>query len=235
MSTKASLAYRSIVLVGTKGAGKATIANSLLQEKVFPVGNVLRKKEKWLNQSTVVRDNINFVFHMVESIPDEKTLLESNLPNDISLVVFVFRYGCFTDEERKLFESIVGCFNENLSQLSALVITGCDDLSEESKVEFKKSLGEHWEIGKLLAASSMTKGTYCVTLPDSEKLSAKNADVYKDDIQHSHKEMQELLANCTTTWSLEKLIKSADQISDAKDLEFSMKSISFSKWKCRIL
>lgn len=220
MSTSDSLAYRSIVLVGSKGAGKSTIANCLSETTHFPVGNVLARKSEWLNQASVVSsDNISFFFHMVESVPDEKSLLDTNLPNDVSLVIFVFRYNCFTNEEKKLFESVKGCFNEKLSEFSALVITGCDDLSEEAKEEYKKSLDDP-EISKF--SSSMKKGIYCVTLPDTEKLSAKNADIYGEDIKESHKQMQCLLANCKTTCSVKDLmIKPAQTakswVSNARD------------------
>lgn len=210
MATSTSLPHRSIVIFGRKGAGKSTVGNSLSQSNKFPVGRILASKEEWPSRTEFISNNVSYTFYMVDAIPRRRpTTGKLDFPENISLMIFVFRYGCFTQEEKQFFEMIIGFFNEQkLSTIAALVVTGCDDLSEESKDEYKRIFQEEEESKKI--ARVMQRGIFCVALPDESKLNAKQREIYKEDIRESHDILQRLLKMSTQTLPFESMLKLSD-------------------------
>ena len=209
-------AQRSIVIIGKKGAGKSTIANRLSQTSNFPVGCILSRKESWTWNDTVTSpDGTSLVFYMIERIPPELSQKQPasipppkndiSLPDQISLVIFVFKYGCFTREEKYFFERIMGSSKDDLRSISALVITGCDDLSEETKKTYIQDFKQDAETKAI--ASFMQKGIHCVSLPDITKIRAELVQVYQKDIEQSEIEMKALLDSSSQAHPLGSLIK----------------------------
>lgn len=204
MATSKSLPHRSIVVVGRKGAGKSTIGNSLSQTSYYPVGCVLSNKKEWVVRTSFYGAEEYFTFYMVDTVPHGNTAPDVPFPENISLVVFVFRHGCFTHEEKDLFENVIRVFNEKLKQILAIVVTGCDNLSDEAKEEYRRNLESDHETRNIAAIAE--KGIYCVTLPNKSKLNAKQLELYEEDIQESHEQMKQLVKSCLHTIPLESLL-----------------------------
>lgn len=214
MATTASFPHRSIVIIGRKGAGKSTVGNSLSQTSEFPIGCVLSNKQSWTSHKSFIHNDTSFSFYMIEKLPSpalspksafDNESDEVSFPKDISLVIFVFKYGCFTQEERDFFNTIIGNFNDKLRDISALVITGCDDLSEDAKKAYKKKFQDDTETDTI--ARVMGKGIYCVTLPDISKIRPNFLEVYEKDIEQSQEMMKDLLDSCVQTLPLDFLMK----------------------------
>ena len=210
MATSTTLPHRSIIVIGKKGAGKSTVGNSLSKSKMFPVGCVLANKEDWPSRTEFESNNVSYTFYMVDAIPRQGTvppsLKSSDFPKEVSLVIFVFRHGCFTQEERQFFEGIIGYFNEqSLRTIATLVITGCDTLSKETKDEYIQNFKEDEQ----KIACVMQRGIFCVTLPDESKLNTKQVEIYKEDIQESHDTLQHLITMSTEVLPLQSLLKSS--------------------------
>lgn len=232
-ATSTSLPHRSIVIFGRKGAGKSTVGNSLSQSNKFPVGRILANKEEWPSRTDFVSNNVSYTFYMVDAIPRRRpTPGIFTFPENVSLMIFVFRYGCFTQEEKQFFERIIGIFNEQqLKTIAALVVTGCDDLSEESKDEYIRRFKEDENSKKI--ARVMQRGIFCVTFPDESKLNMKQAEIYKEDIQGSHDMLQHVLKMSTQTLPLESILKFPDArfASQYQETDFFSRMIT----KCSIL
>ena len=208
MATTACLPHRSIVIIGRKGAGKSTIGNSLSQSSEFPVGCILSNKESWTSDKSFTHNGTSFSFYMIENLPpvlNPKSIESVAFPENISLVIFVFKHGCFTQEERDFFNTIIGNFNDSLRPISALVVTGCDDLSEDAKEAYVKNFQEETETRAI--AEVMGKGIHCVALPDVSKIRPEFFPVYEKDIEQSHERMKRLLDSCSQTQLLVSLLK----------------------------
>ena len=239
---------RSIVLIGKKGAGKSTIANSLSNTSKFPVGCILSRKKSWTwNDTATTPDGIPLTFYMLENIPpqlSQKYTLKFNDPLEegisfpdnlkVWLVIFVFKYGCFTQEEKDFFESIMACSNDELKSISALVITGCDDLSEEAKETYTQGFKEDVQTKDI--ASFMQKGIHCVSLPDISKVRAELVQVYQEDIEQSKAALKNLLDLSSEPHTLDTLIK--EQVLNEPDIDAVLKFVKYLKTKaksCNIL
>ena len=142
-SKPARTEYRNIIVVGKTGAGKSTVANKIIGDDVFKVSDSLRAVTKRQTHTMVDLEyvDVTYKIKMVDTvglfdtgeskitndaIVDKlRTYLIDKCPDGINLVLFVFKKGRFTDEERQTFDIIIKEFKREVSEFSALVITHC--------------------------------------------------------------------------------------------------------------
>ena len=81
-------------------------------------------------------------------------------PEEINLLIFVFKKGRYTPEEKQLYELYISRWKHEVSSVSALVIMDCDNDDESSR----RDLVEDFRSNPITsdAANFMKKGIYTV-------------------------------------------------------------------------
>ena len=197
-----------VVIIGNRGAGKRTIVNHWLLG-----GKELSLKEN--EESTTIfhyqhtpKDR-QFTVYDVQ-LMDHKTSLNtpknfistcwSRMPRKLSLLIFVFKYGRFTNEEKSFFESVLHLLQvEKAQMITYLVITNCEGLSDESKKRFIIDFKENPVTAEI---ASYMKEIICVGLPDLRKVKLNHLEALKQDTIQSRKELNSLLKITPTSPSL---------------------------------
>ena len=167
------MARRNVLVIGKTGAGKSTVANKIIGENVFPTsGSVGSSTSVNTHYDKVVVDERNgreYTIRMIDTIGFEDTGSEDGTkksneqiiesvkcyfqtitPEGLHLIIFVFRQGRFTQEEKTVFEFITETFGANIKPLSALVITHCDNQTDEAREEIISNFQK----------DSLTRGTF---------------------------------------------------------------------------
>ncbi|XP_067035473.1 GTPase IMAP family member 4-like [Acropora muricata] len=193
---------RNVVVVGKTGAGKSTVANKVLGLEKFPVKNVANsvtseveaRCSTFYDESSRTRYNFKIIDtlgvfdtkHKNDYVMTKiKTFFQKDSPEGINLVLFVFRKGRFTAEERRTFDYIIGNFSDQISDFSALVLTCCEGQTDAANQEFHASFQR--EARRIV--SFMKKGIYMVGFPDVSKMKPRMKQVIEEEI----KEQAEML------------------------------------------
>ena len=134
--------YRNVIVVGKTGAGKSTVANKIIGCDAFKTCNSLESVTKRQTHAIVEMEHgdVTYRIKMVDTVglfdtgkkitnevivENLKTYLTQKCPDGFNLVLFVFRKGRYTAEERETFDIIIKEFRKEVSEFSALVITHC--------------------------------------------------------------------------------------------------------------
>ena len=194
MAEVQALANRNVVVVGKTGGGKSTVANKVLGLEKFAIKNVANSVTSeveahcstFYDQSSRTRYNFKVidtigVFDTKQKNDDViakiKTFFRKDSPEGINLVLFVFRKGRFTDEERRTFDYIIGNFSDQISDFSALVLTCCEGQTDAANQEFHASFEE--EASDIV--SFMKRGIYMVGFPDISKIKPEMKQVMEEE------------------------------------------------------
>jgi len=118
-----------------------------------------------------------------------KTFFQKDCPEGINLVLFVFRKGRFTAEERRTFDYIIGNFSDQISDFSALVLTYCEGQTEDANREFRASLQR--EARQIV--SFMKKGIHMVGFPDVSKMKPRMKQVMEEEIKEQAEMLQKVV------------------------------------------
>ena len=179
-SRPARTEYRNIIVVGKTGAGKSTVANKIVGDNVFPVADSLQSVTKRQTHSIVELDygDVTYKIKMVDTVglfdtgaskitndaivDNLRKYLKDKCPDGINLVLFVFRKGRFTDEERQTFDIIIKEFKREVSEFSALVITHCA-MGKKGRQDYLDSFTK--DSGTRNISSFVKKGMYPVDFP----------------------------------------------------------------------
>ena len=184
----------SILLLGRRDNGKSKLRSIIVDsERSFPTNN---QNYPQIYESSAVYISKSHCKNFMVKVYDHSGLFEgarliNNLARDIprflNLVVFVLKRGSsFDANQMEILHSIV--HEWQISQISALVLTHCEHLSEEERREmieqFKK---DHPSIAKL-----MGKGILTVGFPDSSCVPKELRQRVEMDI----KKLRLLISSC---------------------------------------
>ena len=187
----AELPKRNVVVIGKTGCGKSTLANKILclddENRKFDVQNSMQSVTSEIeNDICKVRiGSTSYSINMVDTIgfsdarrsgtksndmimKEIKKEMKDRAPEGVNLLIFVFKHGRFTEEERVVFDKIQKNFSHLINHISLLVITNCDQLSKEAKekviTDFKTDpLTKDF-------AKMMKKGIFTAGFPDTKTL-----------------------------------------------------------------
>ena len=218
MAAKVPVDKRTAVVVGKTGAGKSNVANHILGANVFVVKNSLgsvtavpqiqeRSHETPDGRTYNVRviDTPGF-FDTDKSIKTSnvleqiKTFVSRTVRDGVNLVYFVFKANRFTSEERKTFDTIIGNFKDDISAVSALIITNCESWSDDERLDYIAKFRKNPDTSDI--AAFMQKGIFCVGFPDPKTTKAKIMKAFEEDIQKDQDVIRQQLYYSTETCNL---------------------------------
>lgn len=223
---------RNVVVVGKSGAGKSTICNQIIGTNRFVVASGLDSTTKVIQHEEVKFTQTDedgeteYTFKVVDTVglfdPDSarrkkaankevlnqaKRYARDTIPEGVSVILFVFREGRFTREEDATFRALFKHFGDDIAAMSALVITGCENRSEQDK----RTLVADFLTNPRTAdfARFMEKGIHPVGFPDIAKIRPPLADAYKEGMEADRKTLLRLIMNSKDMRLSDKLFQDA--------------------------
>ena len=218
---------RNILLIGKTGCGKSTIANKILclddDHRIFDV------QQSYQAVTTKIRNSISnirigsstYSINVIDTIgfsdtrksgaksddaimKEIKKEMQDRAPEGINLLIFVFKHGRFTNEERVVFDKIQQNFSSLIEHISLLVITNCEQLSTEGK---EKVISD-FRTDPLTKgfATMMKKGIYAVGFPELHSLNPMFQSVMQQSMRNDIAPLHRIIAN-SSVWFLQREIK----------------------------
>ncbi len=185
MAQSTTVEYRGVMVIGKAGAGKSTVANAIVhRDDYFKVsgsassftGRCEHCFFEVSERGTFYRIKVLDTAGLFDTDPTTnnqtiaklKTYVRDHFMDGINLIIFV-REGRFTPEEKKSFDMIRSEFGEDISVMSALVITNYDLKDEKTRSE----VIENFRSSPLTKpiAEFMKAGIYAVGLPPKSEYS----------------------------------------------------------------
>ena len=196
----------TVVLLGKRGTGKSTIANVIYggedelrrteSHRLFTVRSsttslwcaitILKPPGDDATYHITVIDTPGF-FDTNSKISNKKIIEDlrkyfiENIPDGVSLVIFVMRKNRFTQEDQDVFDFLRESLSEQIGGISALLITHCDCECASERKRFLETFKSGKESGKV--AKFMGKGVYTVGFPDLSTTRETLIPMLKEDIE----------------------------------------------------
>ena len=200
---------RNIVILGRTGTGKKTIANKILGEERFQVDSAMtsvtrehrklmpeEKKDEDFHYSIKILDTLGPYSSMIDKQIIVREINEycTKFPEGINLILFTFRYGVYERGEIEIFNAIRELYKDEIPEVSALVITGCESLNQEGRNSLIKELST--ETATAGMAKSMRKGIYAVGFPNLNNIKPVLREEYEQGISSDASVLKELVFGC---------------------------------------
>ena len=188
---------RSVLLLGNLQAGKSTIGNQLLGCDPLSSNQPFYVRKSCIVTSAVTRevscvtaklykDNILYVIDTVGFIQEAKIdkLIQGFLADhfhQINLVLFVFRKGPMTDKEQQVISFFMSVFDQDISSISALAVTHCENDTAEARTAMVKEFEVNEETKRI--AAQMKMGIYPVGFPPVKSMNPILQGVYLSQME----------------------------------------------------
>ena len=206
------IAKRNVVVVGKAGAGKSTVCNSILGYKKFAVSSGLDgvTKEVTHEEMEFSDSGVRYIFKVVDTIglfdpthagrwkaankdvlKSIKTYAREIIPEGVSIILFVFKEGRYTKEEKETFSTFFKKFGNDVSAISALVMTGCEQHDEDTRSKLKDAFRRNELTAEV--AKFMYKGIHPVGFPDTSKMKEELEAFYKVGMETDSKSLRHLI------------------------------------------
>ena len=192
-----TLVRRQILLLGIAGHGKSTLGNKILSsDSRFKINDQshprICKGKSYLNSATHHKSYKIKVFDHTGLFEDPTSIdiLSSTVPSQLDLVIFVLKRRCsFNESEVEKLKFVISKWD--IGHISALVLTHCEDFSEEERgvmiEQFKKDCPS--------VAELMGKGILAVGFPDSSHVIEISTEL-KDRVQDDKAKLRRLIYSC---------------------------------------
>lgn len=204
---------RCVVLMGKSGAGKSTVANMLVghdpmsEDPPFGVSNkVLASVTREVSHEMIefYHGNILYRVTVIDTVGLFDTEAEGNdiifkkieeyfkqHIDGINLILFVFKKNRFTKEEREVFSFIRNKFDQEISPISALAVTACEQDDADARKDFVEEFRSDPTSRDI--ARQMQKGIYPVGFPPLQKMKPALLPVYKESMDEDRETLMNLI------------------------------------------
>ena len=185
-----------IIIIGNSGAGKTTVVDKGLFPDCADTAKVVETVEDpQIEILTYSKEGMQYKIVMISDV-DCNTKADpeagwrklydhkDKFPDNVSLILFVYRHGRFTENEKAMFYLGKQCF-QSASALCATVITNCDGMTSEAKEKIATDFRENGNTKELAEFMKKKPGICCVSFPDIDKLAQELQDVYKKEFSLS--------------------------------------------------
>lgn len=204
---------RNIVILGKTGAGKATIANVIVDHPMFNVSTSVEGITRSARDSTASYESDDFKYNikLIDTVGVEDTKFRrQHLLHEITsflktidcihLIIFVFKNSRFTKEDSEAFGYIADVFEPVIKDISLLVITCCEVLSKDARnrlvVDFETK-----QSTKNIADVVKNKGIEPVGFPNLETVRAPLIPIYKESVKEDSEKLRKIVKSCTKSVS----------------------------------
>ena len=204
------------MLMGKSGAGKSTVANQLVGHDPLsrydpPFGvstKVLASVTREVKHEDVefMRGNILYRVTVIDTVGLFDTSIAGQDPifdkieayfkdyiEGINLIIFVFKKGRFTAEEQEVFSFIRNKFDTEISPISALAVTGCENDTPEGRVGLVQEFQANEDTKRV--ANQMTMGIHPVGFPPLKAYIPQLQPIYKQMMEKDREALRELIVN----------------------------------------
>lgn len=112
-------------------------------------------------------------------------------PDGLNLIIFVFKSGRFTEEEKEAFELISRHFKSLVEKLSLLVITNCG-----KKGDFRQKTIDEFRLSETTKpfADMMHKGIIAVNFPDISEYEDDEQEILLPKIKRDQQALHKIIA-----------------------------------------
>ena len=195
---------RCVLLLGKSGAGKSTIANQLAHDPQlskrppFAVSdNLLASVTHEVSHKIVsfIHEGVKYVVTVIDTVGLFDTAIKGSQDpifdkiekylddyiHHINIILFVFRQGRMTAEEHEVFTFIQDRLVEEISPISALAVTGCENFKTERRDAIVKEFKVNKDTKRI--AAQMEMGIYPVGFPDLDSMDPAFQKAYQPQIE----------------------------------------------------
>lgn len=203
MATTVTEIKRNILLLGRTGVGKSSVVNHIIGRKLFLVGDsttnvtsTTRMAQAVLSLPTIkcnlhlqVIDTAGFYYNELTDpkvIQDFETFLKSNVPEGVHLILHCVKFGRLMPDFTTF--SYKG---QDISDISALVITHCETFSAEQREMIISELTTHQTTKDIV--EFMKKGVVCVGFPSLDEVDDRIRELYRQSAQKDTEKLRALI------------------------------------------
>ena len=206
-----------IIIVGRPGAGKTNVVEKGLFHDCEDIKVVDSIQDPQIEILTCSKEGMQYKIVMISDV-DCNTKADpeagwrklyahkEKFPATVSLILFVYRYGRFTDEEKAMFHLGRQCF-QSASALCATVVTNCDAMTSEAKEKVVADFRGNSNTKELAVFMKKEPGICCVSFPDIDKLAQELQDVYKREFTQSQTALSKLLQANESKMNIDEVFK----------------------------
>ena len=209
MASSRVIERRNIIVVGKTGTGKSTVANHILGIDKFKVSDSLDSTTDKVSHGEREEDGIEegkkYIIKVVDTVglfdttalknkkamKEIKKYINEQVPDGIHLVLFLFKKGKFTNEEKGTFDFVLERFGDDIKNISALLITHCENDDANSREQLKHDFRTNLATKGI--ANFMGKGIHTVGFPDLSRCNPRLKPIHQEGIRDDEAEMKQLI------------------------------------------
>ena len=199
-----STTYRNIVILGNIGSGKSTLVNRIVGENICQVRGSIES----VTRSTTYDKSIPatargccYTFRLIDTagvydrnnheiVSEIRRTFQEEIHN-VNLVLFVYKDGRFTPENRQTLEVIMRHFTQ-ISEISALIVTNCDQKGKAARSRIKEDI----ETSAKFITNFVKKGIFTVGFPNLSEIDEDMRPLYEESIKKDETMLRDLVDSC---------------------------------------